>query len=101
MRKVLAAAAGVALMFSAGAAFAQSVPYGSEPAPIYGPYVINPGSSYGINSTAAGAAGADFPGWAGNASSQQYYGPIYRGRAATTAPPAYEEETVVPYGAAR
>jgi hypothetical protein len=94
-----------ALVLGAGAAQAQGVAgddYGPAAASDYGysygigvrPDSVNPGASYGINSTEAGAAGAAVAGTSANASSQSVMmpGAIETGRAATYGAPPMGED---------
>jgi hypothetical protein len=103
---------GGGLIAGAGAAQAQGVAGGYAYGPgasssgyvdsYYGytvrPDAINPGASYGINSTEAGAAGATIGGTAFNSSSQSEMmpGAVTTGRAATYGAPPMEED-VEPY----
>lgn len=109
MRMLYAALVSGALVTGAGAAQAQGVAgydYGPSAASGYGygygigvrPDAINPGASYGINSTEAGAAGATVGGTTANTSSQSELmpGAVETGRAATYGAPPMRED-VEPY----
>jgi hypothetical protein len=98
MTKLSLLLAGAVLALGAGVvqAQAQDAPtigaLASQPGMAAQPWdVINPGANYGLNDTVSGAQGAGFAGAPGNASSQEYFGPLYQGRAATSAPPPVEE----------
>jgi len=98
MRMFYAALVGGALLASAGAAQAQTVFYDQAPGTYGYGYqndyaatldAINPGASYGLNSTESGVAGATVGGTTVNASSQADTMPraLETGRAATYGAP--------------
>lgn len=102
MTKISMLIGGAALALAAGLVQAQAQDEPTigtlaahQPAALAQPWdLINPGANYGVNDTPTGADGAGFLGSSGNASSQEYYGPIhpvYQGRAATSEPPEHEE----------
>jgi len=99
MRTICMLLACGAIAAGTSAAWAQSseiIPgeYGTPGAVMVAPYAnINPGSSYGVNSTEAGAAGSEFE--TGNTSVASSFGPeeqVYTGRASAVGAPPLSEE---------